>query len=270
MSSRKYVFAFAAAIALGAGVWWLLSGREPQEGEVSRVSSSSRNPAEEANPAPIEVRSSDSSSSPSPPLSSQSQASSHADSPTPNENNQSLLAEAQRLATDYAASFVPGVYGEEPAPQFTAPLLGITAAGSKEDLLCSSDLSCYSKYLRDYSEYRRGLADDWSAQMAPRLRSFFESSPELSRTRVAVSCRASQCKVQMISVYEMPDVHEAPQGNSYVGLANLKSRLKQEAWFQENFTYMSSVYNEMRDISFPSQRILHRLWTLQRRSESDE
>jgi hypothetical protein len=144
--------------------------------------------------------------------------------------------EIARQRDTYEPTFMPGVYGQEPLPEFAKTGLERTA--------------------REHDEHVTQAADGWSAEMESRLRAFFAFQPEVSTSaRVSITCRTSQCMLQLASRRDAQSSGQDP--------AQLIPRLRQEDWYDQNFSEPST-----RDIVPGSSRanIAYELWTLHRRN----
>lgn len=153
------------------------------------------------------------------------------------EATERLDNEIRRQTADYSLSFRPGVYVDEPIPEFVITVHRATA-------LNGSDI------VTEYSRHLHSPADTWSLEMESRLRTFFASQPEIARVRVVISCRAPQCVVQLVR----KSSSEGSPGLSQQFL----DRLKQEAWFNENLR-TGSTRGNMREFR-------HEMLTFVRRS----
>jgi hypothetical protein len=138
------------------------------------------------------------------------------------------LVETAKRLTDYAASFAPGVYGEE-------LLQGIATMAIKP----SED-----------------AVDGWSAEMEYRLRLFFGSQPEvLSSSRVGITCRALQCNLQIAAIRS-----SAQESEQDPDPKKMIDRLKKEDWYGQNFA-ATSAPNTMW-----SPQLTYESWTLRKRN----
>lgn len=130
----------------------------------------------------------------------------------------SLSPKDQRLVSEaaiYAASFQAGVFREEPMPEF-----------AENYIYSGSDGAQWKELDRVYFE---GLVDGWAADMERRLQTFFQEQPEMSKARVSVSCRETQCQVQVVEV----------AGEERLS-GTLGTRLYHEPWYRENFHAVNS------------------------------
>lgn len=210
-----------------------------------------RNPTVAVNPIPTPVeqlsvpqvagQASFQESLPTPP-----QQSAHPANPPPvvdpeREATERLDNEIRRQTADYSLSFRPGVYVDEPIPEFVITVNRATA-------LNGSDI------VAEYSQHLHSPADAWSQEMESRLRAFFESQPEISNVRAVISCRAPQCVVQLVW-------SSSSEGSPGL-LQQFLERLKQNAWFNENLR-TGSTRGNMREFR-------HNMLTFVRRSPPAE
>jgi hypothetical protein len=114
-------------------------------------------------------------------------------------------------AERYAASFQPGVFGDEPMPDFAADYL----------LTSENDRAVEREQALDFAQLP---IDGWAADMEQRIQLFLQYQPERSQLRISVNCRSSQCLVQLIE----------RSGERRLSNA-LAARLSREPWFSENF-----------------------------------
>lgn len=114
-------------------------------------------------------------------------------------------------AATYAASFQSGVFGSEPMPDFATNHI----FASESDRATEREQEM---------EFAQETMDGWAADMERRLQLFFQDQPELSQVRVSVTCKTSQCQVQI--------VERAGEGRLS---GTLGTRLYNEPWYKENF-----------------------------------
>ena len=142
---------------------------------------------------------------------------------TPTQESLPALSDTERVlqlakmqAADYVASFHPGVYIDDPVPLFVKTI---------HEVLNTED-----KTLGEYADHLQSSSDEWSSEMEARLRSFFESQPETNTARVGVSCRSTQCKILVVTLYRDGDT----QGRRPL-TADFSVRIMREPWYRENF-----------------------------------
>lgn len=116
-----------------------------------------------------------------------------------------------RGAAAYAATFQSGVYGYEPMPEFAANNIFTTESERATER-------------EQEMEFAQEPVDGWAADMERRLQLFFQEQPERSQVRVAVSCKTSQCQVQIVE----------RSGKDRLS-GTLGTRLYNEPWYRENF-----------------------------------
>jgi hypothetical protein len=143
-----------------------------------------------------------------------------------------LITNTQRQDTEYAAAFLPGVYGSESAPQLASTLLPAASRAHADHLLEASDR--------------------WSVQMESLLQSFFLNRADPPAVaRISISCRVSQCKIQVSAVKGSSEVARPPM--------EVMNQLKQQEWYSENFGRMSQIGTTT------ASGTTYAIWTLQRR-----
>jgi hypothetical protein len=150
--------------------------------------------------------------------------------------DQPILA-AVAIVNAYAELFEPGVYGEEQLPQFVESFSEIQPS--------------LREIVLQHPAYLQGPVDQWSAAMELRLRDFLESTPEKATMRFGVSCRATQCILQITSVDGPPDESRR--------ISALLGRLEREAWYRENFHRTGG-----KGVAFGIARVFYTVRTLQR------
>lgn len=200
-------FSLICAATLGLGGFIAIgihSGK--QRPIVETISSPSAEPASTTPPAtrpktqPDLVRSSPSPSEPTSPIDE------------PAQYDRQRMAELEVEAASYTRTFQAGVVVEETIPLFVT--LSERSVGD----------STITALFQDHKELP---TDGWSSTMEYRLGRYFEAQPEISGTRVSVSCRPSRCLLQFA---ELPQA-EYPTNSAMTMLL----RLKQEPWYTEEF-----------------------------------
>jgi hypothetical protein len=125
-------------------------------------------------------------------------------------------------ATMYARTFQPGMTLDDSLPIFVT--MFESSVGS-------------SVIAETFQNHQQLPMDEWSADTESRLRGYFEAQPEISMTKVSVSCRSTRCLLQFMEL--PPTQAERPTSRSSNAMKMLL-RLKRESWYSEAFADIDS------------------------------
>lgn len=123
-----------------------------------------------------------------------------------------LSTESHLEAIRYTQTLQPGVVTEDSVPYFVT---------LSEDSVGGSAVATL------FNDHKVIPEDGWSVAMGYRLGQYFEAQPEITVTRVSVSCRPSRCLLQLMALPQTE--HAASNSMAMV------SRLKLEPWYSEEF-----------------------------------
>lgn len=126
---------------------------------------------------------------------------------------------AAEMASIYAETMQTGVFGEESIPRFA-------------ELYLFPGEAAHNAAAAAHNEFFGSPIDAWSSRMEEHLRTSFGNHPLVTKVRVSIMCRSTQCKLQFVE----RTVAVQPEGELGPNSLMMISSVARESWFRENFS----------------------------------